>query len=146
MFKNKFMFGAFIVFATISSIASGIRGGEALSGASTTGGQMTLDQLLRRDADAHNRRKGEKIGDATFDRAYVTGRTLVVEFIMENAPRRIDTSATSARLEARMKSQFCNSSFAAVMRRGGGLVYAYSTPGGSPIVDARIDAATCKLS
>ena len=146
MFKNKFFFGAFIIATTIGSISAGVRGGEAWSRLDGPRTEMSLGEMLQRDASAHNKRKGERIGEAIFERAYVSGRSLVIEFKIEKPPQRINASATEDRLQERMKSQFCRSAFASVMRKGGAMVYRYNTPCGLTLVDAKIDAGVCRLA
>jgi len=107
---------------------------------------LPLPEALAVHAEEANRRRNERFGEAMLERAFVQRNTIVFDLIIHNAPRTFDVRASNARLQSLMERRFCNSKVTPLLKRGAGLVFRYSTPGGRALIDGRVDASTCRIA
>lgn len=107
---------------------------------------VSLDEQLAQVVERDNQRIGEETHETIFEGARLNGYTVVFSFTMKKTPYRFDQAATSERLQQRMKRQFCRGAFASLMRQGATVVYRYRSKTGRDLVDAKVNAAICKLT
>ena len=132
-------------FAAVFFASSAIAAYNGLSSAAIKTDHLPLADALPAHADEINKSRN-RFGDATLERAFVRGNTIIIDLIIRNAPDRYDVRATNARLQSNMESKFCRSSATPLLRRGAGLVFRFSTPGGRALMDGRVDASACRLT
>lgn len=132
-------------FAAVFFASSAIAAYSNFSSAAINTDHLPLPDALQAHADEINRSR-DRFGDATLERAFVRGNTIIVDLAIRNAPAKFDASATNAKFQANMERKFCRSGFTSLLRRGGGLVFRFSTSGGRALMDGRVDASACRLT
>lgn len=130
----------------VAFVVCAITAYNGFSSAATGPDHLVLPEALAAHAAEANKRRKERWGDASLERAFVQGNTIVFDMIIDKAPRVYDVRAANARLQSLMEKRFCNSKVTPLLKRGAGLVFRYSTSGGRALIDGRVDANACRLT
>jgi hypothetical protein len=130
-----------VAFGAVGSFRSGIAASGAGAGKDPS---SVLTAGLEASAAMLNLRKGEKRGDSTLLGARVAGRTLILDYRVDLAGKRVDTAREQARLRQMLKGEACKGPMAAALRRGAAMEVNYWVePKVRLLLDLRIDGSLC---
>ncbi len=138
----KFAAGAFGFFGMAWAVSSGL----SAHGVGSVEANKPLEEILGSIANDMRSKRGQAINGMVIEGANVRGNTLILDFIIPNAPKRFNAEDASVRATQNMVTLYCNKKFTSILRRGTVIVHRFQSKSGLDLVDGRLDAATCKFT